>query len=113
MRQVFDAPERGDVLLITAASGTKAGRICRRPMAVVSPQAYNARAGLALLCPIVSRIRGYPFEVPVPPGLPVTGAVLSDQAVSVDWRAHRAEKICSLPSGVIEEVAGKLGALLS
>src|SRR3972149_4714914 len=56
----------------------------------IAPGPYNANVGLAILCPITSRVKGYPFEVPIPDGLPVEGAILSDQAKSLDWKARKA-----------------------
>jgi mRNA interferase MazF len=112
LKQVFFVPERGDVVWISV--GVQAGQrqARRRPALVLSPQAYNARVGLALLCPITACVRGYPFEVALPPGLPVGGAILADQAVTLDWRAHRAERVCSLPGACIDETLGKLRTLL-
>jgi mRNA interferase MazF len=113
VKQVFFVPGRGDVIMISpAASGRKKGA-GRRPALVLSPQAYNARVGLALVCPISLLSTGYPFEVALPPGLPVAGVILADQAASLDWRARRAEHVCSTPSPVVEEVLGKLRALLT
>ena len=112
MKQVFDVPERGDVVWMTPFAGTGQDPSARRPAVVLSPQAYNGRVGLAIVCPIVTRVTGYPFEVPVPPGLPVTGVILADQTVSLDWRAHRAERICSLSSSALEEALGKIRSLL-
>ncbi len=80
---------------------------------MLSPAAYNAKVGLALMCPITSRIKGYLFEVILLAGLPVTGAVLSDQVKSLDWRARRAEGICALPPLAVSEILQKLGALLA
>lgn len=85
----------------------------RRPAVVLSPAAYNGRVGLALLCPITSQMKGYPFEVQLPAGLPVSGVVLADQAKSLDWRARRAEIVCRVPADIITEVLRKLDALLS
>jgi mRNA interferase MazF len=65
------------------------------------------------MCPITNQIKGYPFEVPIPKGLPVTGTILSDQVKSLDWRARNAEWICKLPPEIIEEILGKLNTLLS
>jgi mRNA interferase MazF len=79
---------------------------------VVSPAAYNARVGLALLCPVTSRVKGYPFEVLIPDGLPVAGAVLSDQLKSLDWRARKARRVCQLPTGVVDDVLAKVHSLL-
>jgi mRNA interferase MazF len=80
---------------------------------VVSPLAYNRKVGLALLCPVTSQIKGYPFEVIIPQGLKLNGAVLSDQVKSLDWRARRAELICTLPKDTIDEVVQKLSTLVS
>jgi len=120
VKQVFFVPERGDVVLVSLPSIAGSGRDARpgprstgrRAAVVLSPQSYNQRVGLALVCPIVSRITGYPFEVPLPAGLFFAGVILADQAVSLDWHAHRAEKIGALPSGAIEEALAKLRSLL-
>jgi mRNA interferase MazF len=65
------------------------------------------------LCPIIHQSKGYPFEVAIPVGLHVTGVVLVDQVKSLDWRARRAELICTLPSEIVAEVLAKLTTLLS
>ena len=79
---------------------------------VLSPKAYNARVGLAILCPITSKVKGYPFEVKIPDGTAVSGVVLSDQVKSLDWRVRRAEFVCRLPKVTVEEVLEKLRVLL-
>lgn len=114
MKQVFDVPERGDVVLLSfpAGPGRKRGA-GRRAAIVLSPQAYNGRVGLALLCPIVTDVKGYPFELVLPEGLPVRGAALADQAENLDWRTLRAERVCALPGSAVEEILGKLRALLA
>ena len=112
MKQVFYAPEGGDIVWISRGPRSARKQAARRPAVVLSTLAYNARVGLAGLCPITAHIKGYPFEVLIPPGLPVEGAVLADRVESLDWRAHRAELICSLPPAVVEEVLGKLRTLI-
>lgn len=107
------APDRGDVVWITLAPQAGHEQAGRRPAVVLSPANYNGKVGLALMCPITSRIKGYPFEVIVPDGLPITGAILSDQVKSLDWRARQAERICTLPQPVVTEALQKLGALLT
>jgi mRNA interferase MazF len=113
MKAVFYVPERGDVVWISVTPPDDQGRTERRPALVLSPQIYNARTGLAILCPITTHIKEYPFEVALPSGLPVEGAILADQAESLDWRARRAERICSLPSVSVDETLGKLRTLLA
>ena len=106
-------PNRGDVVWISLNPQTGHEQAGRRPAVVVSPLAYNRKVGLALLCPITSQIKGYPFEVIIPQGLKLSGAVLSDQVKSLDWRARRAELICTLPRDTIVEVVQKLSTLVS
>jgi mRNA interferase MazF len=84
----------------------------RRPGLVVSPGAYNEKVGLALLCPITNQVKGYPFEVNLPAGLSVTGAVLADQVKSMDWRVRRAEFADEAPPETVREVLRKVGRLL-
>ena len=107
------APDRGDVVWITFTPQAGHEQAGRRPAVILSPAAYNAKVGLALLCPITSQVKGYPFEVAMPAGLPVSGVVLSDQVKSLDWRVRQAERICVLPSTAVIEVLQRLGALLT
>ena len=79
---------------------------------VISPSSYNRRVGLAVCCPITSQVKGYPFEVVLPPGLGVEGAILSDQLKSLDWRVRKARRIGSVPADVLEETVGKILALV-
>ena len=106
-------PQCGDVVWITLNPQAGHEQAGRRPAVVLSPQNYNGKIGMAILCPITNHIKGYPFEVLIPAGLPVVGAILSDQVKSLDWRARNAELICSLPAEVISEVLEKLSTLLS
>jgi mRNA interferase MazF len=102
-----DIPERGDVVWITF--NQQAGR---RPAVVLSPKTYNGKVRLVLLCPITSQVKGYPFEVAIPDGLPVNGVILSDQVKSLDWKARNAEKACSLPEASIKNVLQKVKVLI-
>ena len=106
-------PECGDVVWITLNPQAGREEAGRRPAVVVSPQSYNDKVGLAIFCPATGQIKGYPFEVLVPSGLPVAGAILSDQVKSLDWRARKAELICALPARTISEVLQKLAILLT
>ena len=83
-----------------------------RPALVVSPARYNRKVGLALFCPVTSQVKGYPFEVVLPPGLEVQGAVLSDQVKSLDWRVRRARFAGTVPAPVLEDVAARIMTLV-
>lgn len=105
-------PERGSLIWLDFSPQAGREQAGRRPGLVVSPGAYNERVGLALVCPITSRRKGYPFEVSLPPGLPVQGVVLADHLRSVDWRERRLDLLGQVPEDVLEQVIQRVEALL-
>ena len=106
-------PGRGDIVWLQFTPHAGHGQAGRRPAVVVSPREYNRRVGLALVCPITSRVKGYPFEVALPPGLGVEGVVLADQIRSLDWRVREADPVCALPKETFTDVLLKLGTLVA
>ncbi len=105
-------PARGDLIWLQFNPQAGHEQAGHRPAVVISPTSYNRRVGLALCCPVTSQVKGYPFEVLLPAGLGVEGAVLSDQLKSLDWRGRRARRIATAPADVLEETVGKILALV-
>lgn len=105
-------PDRGDVVWFNFDPQAGHEQRGKRPALVLSPMEYNGKVGLALLCPITNRSKGYPYEVNIPDGLSITGAILSDHVKSLDWRARDAQFICKIPNDVLDEVLAKLATLL-
>lgn len=105
-------PARGEVVWLEFSPQAGHEQSGRRPAVVISPQAYNGKVGLALFCPITSRVKGYPFEVTLPEDLDVDGVILVDQLKSLDWRARRVRRIGSLPAGVLDEALAKIQTLV-
>lgn len=106
-------PDRGDAVWIQFNPQSGHEQAGRRPALVLSPAAYNGKVGLAILCPITSQAKGYPFEVEITGTSSVHGVVLSDQVKSLDWRARQAEIIERVPEDVLQDVLGRLGTLLA
>lgn len=106
-------PKRGHIVWIDFDPQSGHEQAGRRPALVISPTAYNEKIGLALLCPITSRIKDYPFEVALPRGLNVSGVILSDQVKSLDWKSREAEFACDAPHDVVNLVLEKISTLLS
>jgi mRNA interferase MazF len=104
-------PERGDVVWLSLSPQAGHEQAGRRPALVLSPTSYNRRVGLALFCPITNQVKGYPFEVALPAGLPATGVILSDQVRSLDWRERRTEFLCRVPPAIVATVRQRIGAL--
>ena len=82
-------PQRGDVVWLSFDPQAGYEQAGRRPAFVLSPESYNRKTGLFLACPVTSKVKGYPFEVVLPDGVGVSGAILADQIKSLDWKARR------------------------
>ncbi len=98
-------PERGDVVWISFSPQMGHEQAGRRPALVLSERSYNVLLDLAVVCPITNRAKGFSFEMPIPTGLAVTGIVLCDHVKSVDWRARKAEYLCTFPEPLVEAVS--------
>lgn len=64
------------------------------------------------MSPITNQVKGYPFEVALPAGLPVTGVILADLCKSLDWGTRRAEFMCTLPQEITDAALDLLAVLL-
>lgn len=106
-------PQRGDLIWIDFDPQVGREQRGRRPALVLSPRQYNAKSSLALLCPVTSKAKGYPFEVELPTGLEIEGVILADQLRSLDYQGRRARFIAQLPSETCQEVLGRAKALLN
>jgi mRNA interferase MazF len=103
-------PDEGDIVWIDFDPQRGHEQAGHRPAVILSPAAYNGRAGLIVCCPTTTRITGYPFEVPLS-GQP-TSVALADQVKSFDWRARRATRKGRATSAELAEIRGKLRALI-
>lgn len=102
-------PEAGDVVWLQFSPQAGHEQAGHRPAVVLSPAAYN-RIGLMLCCPLTTKLKGYPFEVPLTGSKP--SAVLSDQVKSLDWRARGAQRKGSVSDGELAEIRAKARALI-
>ena len=104
-------PKLGDLVWLDFAPQAGHEQSGRRPALVVSHDAYNRKAGLILGCPVTSQRKGYPFEVSIPEGMPVSGVILADQMRSLDWRSRRALFIAKAPSETLAEAVSLIKTL--
>ncbi len=104
-------PERGDIVWLNFDPQTGREQSGKRPAIILSPASYNRTVGLAIVCPITSRIKGYPFEV-LTEGKNIKGAVLADHVKSMDWRSRQAKFAERSSKQVLAEVLAKLASVL-
>jgi mRNA interferase MazF len=105
-------PEAADIVWLELDPQAGHEQKGHRPALVLSPAAYNGKAGLMVCCPLSTQIKGYPFEVLTQ----VDGkdsVVLSDQVKSLDWRIRKAKKKGSVSEAVMRETRAKIKALLA
>jgi mRNA interferase MazF len=105
-------PDAGDLVWIDLNPTLGHEQSGHRPAIVLTPRQYNVRSGLCIICPITSRARGYPFEVPIPDGHGISGIILVDQVRSVSWEKRYVKRAGVAPVQLLDDVRERLAALL-
>lgn len=104
-------PDRGDVIWLNFNPQAGREQSGHRPALVISPKEYNRKTGLAVMCPMTTQAKGYPFEVAITTGS-VQGVVLSDHLKNLDWKERKATFKGKASPAVFKEVMNKISALL-
>lgn len=104
-------PDEADIVWMNFTPQSGHEQAGRRPAVVLSPKAYNSRAGLLVCVPVTHQVKGYPFEV-VLSGAGATGAALADQLKNLDWQARQAERKGKATIAEMAEIKSKIKLLL-
>jgi mRNA interferase MazF len=83
-------PEAGDIVTIDFDPQVGREQAKHRPALVLTDQRYNRASGLAVVCPLTSKRKPYPFAFPITVDQ-IEGAVLVDQLKSMDWSGRNAK----------------------
>jgi mRNA interferase MazF len=120
MARLVYLPDRGDLVHVNLSPS--AGRELTGPhyALILSPRSYSRTTGMAICAAVTSRIRGGPFEVPLPEGhLPpkagvgdVDSAILSDAIRQLDFRERSMQYIAKCPRDILDEVTTRSLALI-
>ena len=105
-------PAAGDFIWIDFDPQAGHEQAGHRPAIVISEATYNRAASLAIVRPITTQVKGYPFEVPIPAGEALTGVVLADQVKSLDLKARRAKLAGHASRVVLETTQQYLSVIL-
>jgi mRNA interferase MazF len=100
------APDAGDLVWLDFDPQAGREQAGLRPAVILSSRYFNLRTSVAYACPISSKAKGYQFQVELPPGLPVHGAVLCEHMRSLDWKARKASYLGRLPDDILVQVRG-------
>ena len=105
-------PRKGDFITLTFDPQSGHEQKGRRPALVVSNTLFNKATGLAIVCPVTSKERGFPFHIPVGGNQDVSGFVMVEQVKSIDFRTREARYIGQAGKNLINEVLAILDACL-
>lgn len=111
-RKAPACPNRGDFIWLDFFPQMGREQDRRRCAIVLSPLDYNLKTSLCVACPTTNQSKGYPFEVQLPEGFPVSGVVLSDQIKCLDWKARNWKFICEGDQAITNDVLAKIKALV-
>ena len=99
-------PDAGDLVWLDFDPQAGREQAGVRPAVILSSKYFNLRSSVAFACPISSKVKGYQFQVVLPPGLHVHGAVLCEHMRSLDWRVRKAAYLGRMPDDVLLLVRG-------
>lgn len=105
-------PEAGDIVFLDFDPQVGREQAKRRPALVLTDLRYNQASGLAVVCPLTSKRKPYPFALPVDVR-GIEGAVLVDQLKSMDWAGRRAEFYAKAAPSMLKKVRQYVGVLLA
>jgi mRNA-degrading endonuclease toxin of MazEF toxin-antitoxin module len=107
--------KRGEVWLVALDPTHGHEQKGRRPVLIVSPEAFNRVTNVPVVVPITSggsfaRIAG--FAVPLTgAGTKTTGVVRCDQPRALDLKARGGRKLETIPDAITDEVLARLAPI--
>lgn len=111
----MSVPGRGDLVWLDFDPQAGREQAGRRPAIVLSEMEFNELTGFAVVCPVTSQVKNYPFEVLLPEGLPFAGVVLTDQFKSLDVRKRKVKIVghASIESDFLKAVLRNVRSILA
>lgn len=111
MAKTAYVPEAGDIIWLDLNPRTGHEQSGRRPCLVLSEQLYSKRTGLAVVCPISSKVKGLPFEIPLS-SLKTSGVILPIHVRSIDLEARYPKFIEKVPEDLLEKTRGLIKVII-
>lgn len=102
MGKLVYSPKAGDLVWVDLDPRTGHEQSGRRPCIIISESIFTQHTGLAIVCPITSKVKGLPFEIIVS-GTKVNGAILPIHVRSIDLAARLPQFIESSPTAVLDQ----------
>lgn len=109
----MQVPARGDLVYVSFDPQAGHEQAGRRPAIVLSPKSFNQVTKFAVVCPVTSKEKGYPFEVKLPDSLPIKGVILTDQVKSLDWQARQFDIKGQAPDEIVADCLDRIHTFLT
>jgi mRNA interferase MazF len=107
-------PDAGDLIWTDFDPSRGREQAGRRPAVVVSSAAFAQNTGLAIVCPITSRVRPFPTSVVLPSNLPIAGEILTSHIRSIDTMARPIRYAgAAVPPDIAQLIRAKLNAFVT
>jgi len=107
--------KRGEIWLVTLDPTLGHEQKGRRPVLIVSPEAFNRITKLPVILPITSGgnfARTAGFAVPLSgAGTKTTGVVRCDQPRTLDLAARSGRKLESIPDAIMDDVLARISPI--
>ncbi len=104
-------PDQGDIVYFNFSPSVGREQKGFRPGIVISRIFLNRSSGLAVICPITSKQKFYPFEVPIKTEK-ISGVALVDQSRAVDYNARKFEFITQASEEAVLEIKARFLTLV-
>jgi mRNA interferase MazF len=104
--------KQGDIIWLDFTPQAGHEQKGRRPALVVSNNTFNRFSHLAIVCPITNTLKGYPFHITLDNRTKTRGAILCDQARTLDIHAREYEYIEAIPQDILFEAVDIIGGFI-
>lgn len=111
MSKISYIPKRGDIVWLILDPRVGHEQSGRRPALVLSPKLFSERTGLAVICPITTKVKGLPFEIELK-GTKTKGAILPILIRSIDIHARKAKFIEKAPTAILSKTIESIEAII-
>jgi mRNA-degrading endonuclease toxin of MazEF toxin-antitoxin module len=107
--------KRGDIWLVALDPTQGHEQKGRRPVLIVSPEAFNQITKVPVVLPITTggsfvRMAGFAVSL-MGAGMKTTGVVRCDQPRALDLKARGGKKLESVPNAIMDEVLARLAPI--
>ncbi len=104
MRRQSYTPDRSDIILVNLSPQAGSEMSGQHRAIVLSERGFSVATGWVVVCPITTKIKGSPFEVPIPPGLKAHGCVVASELRTLDYLARQAQFMERAPTNLLQQV---------